>query len=587
LIAGLPLDEIVRLCGPLPEATVWHIGAGMATAIADIHAAKLAHRDLKPDNVLVAINGPWVIDLGLAHLAGARHRRTSGLPIGPWHYAAPEWWKGGGIKATGTPADIYGLGAVLLLAATGHPPYPASVTPGQVESSPPDLRDLPSGPLGRLIESCLMRDETRRPVAEAVRQDFRSGTGGAGRAAFADILPEPAMNMLVEHLNDLAALTGTWGPSELGWGPPREESVRKRKRKSPSPIPNEDWNVAWTYEVEGWIRGPLAVHGDLVVAASLDGSVAALRTARDGTSATAAWDEPVRTGAALQAGPLVIPDGMRAGTAYVGDAAGIVHGIDLASGRMDTVLQAGTAIEDTPVLVRGSIPGPGDSAVIVKRLYALTVDGWLHSVDLEIGAPKLLYRMGNPATGTLTTSSGLIIAAGADGSVQAIDAFTGTRAWPLATDGQVLAPPLGLGSWLYVCGTDGVVRKVDVEDGRTAAIAEVDGPVHCALVGDAYRIYVAGCDGMIRAYDVGHPSSERMDLAWEEAVDDEVTGLAVTSTAVYVSAGRRLIELDRMNGDVTRKPFEMRSLISAAPVISGPNCYVARLDGVVMCLSLT
>jgi outer membrane protein assembly factor BamB len=562
---------------------VWHIGAGMAIAIADIHDARLVHRDFKPDNVLVAINGPWVIDLGLSHLAGTRHRVTSGLRQGPWHYAAPEWWTGG-IKATGTPADIYGLGAVLLLAATGHPPYPQSVTPGQVESSSPDLRDLPSGRLGDLIESCLRRDETLRPVAAAVREDFRSGAGDASRTAFADILPGQVRTMLIEHLENLAAVTGTWGPPELGW-PPREEPGGQQKRVSPSPALNKDWPVAWTREVEGWIRGPLAVHGDLVVVASLDGSVAALSVQKKGSS-PAAWSEPVRIGAALHAGPLVVPGRMRGATAYVGDAAGVVHGIDLTSGRDETVLEAGAAIEDTPVLVRGSVPGPGDSAVIVKRLCTLTVDGRLHFIDLETGASAELYRIENPATGTLATSSGLIFAACTDGSVHAIDALVGTRSWRLPTDGQVLAPALELASWLYVGGTDGVVRKVGIDDGRPAAIAQVNAPVHCAPVGDAYRIYVAGCDGMIRAYDVSHPNRERLDLAWEINVDDEVAGLAVTSMGVYVSAGRRLIELNQMNGCVTRKPFEMSSLISTAPVIYGSNCYVARLDGVVTCLSL-
>jgi eukaryotic-like serine/threonine-protein kinase len=630
LIAGLPLDEIIRRCGPLPEEMVWHLGAGMVAAIADIHDTGRVHRDLKPDNVLVAVNGPWIIDLGLAHLMGTNHlersyrKRQEGPEEGPFEYAAPEWWEGG-VAAAGIPADVYGLGAVLLLAATGHAPYPASVTPSQVRSSPPDLNDLPAGPLGELIQRCLIREETGRPDAGDLRTEFRWRTGDVGRAAFPDALPERVTSVLVEHLKALAKVTRTWGPAELGWGPdlrqsgavpPHEESVRGRKRVDSPPVAGEatldpvlpsapalrrvapvppspthaaGWSVIWTHEVEGWIRGPLAVYGDMVVVASLDGSVAAVRTVRtrDGTPA-AAWAWSVRTGAALHAGPLIIPDGARGGTAYVGDADGFVHGIDLASGRHEVVLEAGAAIEGTPVSVRGSIPDEGDSVVMVDWLYALTSDGWLHSVNLRTGKSTVLYRMRHPATGTLATRSGLIFAACADGSVSAIDAITGEREWRLPTDGQVLAAPLELGFWLYVCGTDGVLRQVAIENGREVAAVKVGAgvPVHCAPVGNQYRVYVADGDGVIRAYDVSHPNRERLDLLWERNVDHEVAGLAVTPTRVYASAGHQLIELDGANGRPTREPFSMDSLIGAAPVISGRNCYVGSLGGVVTCLSL-
>jgi serine/threonine protein kinase/outer membrane protein assembly factor BamB len=619
LIAGLPLNEIIRRCGPLPEEMVWHLGAGIVTAIADIHATNRVHRDLKPDNALVAINGPWVIDLGLAHLMGTKHLMTSRFKLGHPQYAAPEWWEGG-VEAAGTPADIYSLGAVLLVAATGHSPYRAPVDPRQVRSSP-DLDGLPAGSLRELIQSCLTREEADRPDVGELRAKFGSRTGDVGRAAFPDVLPEPVTSVLVEHLVKLADVTGTWGPAELGWGPdlrqsdvtpPHEESGWGWKRGDSSPVATEatldlvlpsaptlrvapvppsrtltaEWSVTWTREVEGWIRGPLAVHGDMVVVASLDGSVAALST-RDGTP-PAAWAESVRTRAALHAGPLIVSDGVRRGTAYVGDADGFVHGIDLASGRDDVVLEAGAAIEGTPVEVRGSIPGAGDSAVIVDWLYALTSDGWLHSVDLRTGESTLLYPMERPATGTLATSFGLIFAASTDGSVSAIDAITGKRDWWLPTDGQVLAAPLELASWLYVCGTDGILRQVTIQDGREAATTPVGAPVHCAPVGDAYRVYVAGGDGVIRAYDVSHPDRERLDAPiWQRDVDHEVAGLAVAAERVYVSAGHHLVELDAATGLPMREAFSMDSLIGTAPVISGRNCYVASLGGVVTCLSLT
>ena len=634
LIAGLPLDEIIDECGALPEEMVWHLGAGMAVAIADIHATNRVHRDLKPDNVLVALNGPWVIDLGLTHLIGTKHLQASRLRhVGPGEYGAPEWWEDG-LEAAGVPADIYSLGAVLLRALTGHGPYGESVNLRMVQSSSPDLNDLPAGPLGELIRSCLIREKTERKDLGDLRAEFDSFTGGVGRTAFPDALPEPVTSMLGKRLRNLTAVTGTWGPAELGWGPDLRESgaapprrepvlgrrgensppvVLGRKRENSPPVAGEatldlvrpsppawprvapvapaptpaKWSVTWTREVAGWICGPLAVHDDMVVAASLDGSVAALSTRDDGTP-EAAWAEPVRTGAALHAGPLVIPDGVRRGAAYVGDADGVVHRIDLASGRHDIVLEAGAAIEGTPVSVRGSLPDEGDSAVMVDWLYALTCDGWLHSVNLRTLKSTVLYRMRHPATGTLATRFGFIFAACVDGSVSAIDAISGKREWQLSTDGQVLAAPLELGFRLYVCGTDGVLRQVAIENGRETATAKVGVgiPVHCAPVGNQYRVYLAGGDGVIRAYDVSHPDRDRLGPLWERNVDHEVAGLAATPTRVYASAGHQLVELDGETGHPTREPFSMDSLIGAAPVISGRNCYVGSLGGVVTCLSL-
>jgi outer membrane protein assembly factor BamB len=619
LIAGLPLNMIIKRCGALREDLVWHLGAGIVTAIADMHASNWLHRDLKPDNVLVAINGPWVIDLSLAHLMGTQHLTTSRLMLGPQEYAPLEWWQGGA-KASGPSADIYGLGAVLLYAATGHGPYRAGVDRIHIERYPPDLDKLPTGALGELIRSCLVREEADRPDdAGELRAQFLSHTGDVGREAFPEVLPEQVHGVMVEHLRKLARVTKTWGPAELGWGlgrrqtgaaPLRKELVQGRKRRDlpsavgqatsdlvlpgapasrrvapvlPSPTLSAEWSVTWTCEVESWIRGPLAVHGDMVIVASLDGSVAAVNT-RDGTPLTE-W--AVRTGAALHAGPLIVPDGARRAAAYVGDAAGFVRGIDLLSGRDDVVLKTSTAIEGTPVAVRSSILGVDDSLAIGDWLFALTADGWLHSVDLRTGESTVLYRMGIPATGTLATSSGLIFAAGTDGSVHAIDAITGVKAWPpLATDGQVLTAPLARASWLYVAGTDGVLRQIAIEDGQEAAAATVGPPVHCAPVADPYRVYVAGGDGVVRAYDLSHPNRDRWEPVWKSDVHHEVAGLAVTPNRVYASAGHHLVELDSATGGRTREPFPMDSLIATAPVISGRNCYVASLGGVVTCLSL-
>ncbi len=115
------LAEVVRKCGPLPEASVRALAIGLAEALIALHDVPIIHRDLKPSNVLVAGNGPRVIDFGIAHAVGETRLTTS--PIGTIGYMAPEVLLG---SPGGPPADVFALGALLAFAATGQCPFEAA-----------------------------------------------------------------------------------------------------------------------------------------------------------------------------------------------------------------------------------------------------------------------------------------------------------------------------------------------------------------------------------------------------------------------------------------------------------------------------
>ncbi|WP_406332073.1 serine/threonine-protein kinase [Streptomyces sp. NBC_00203] len=166
--------------GPLPEDSVRVLANGLAHALRDIHAAGLIHRDLKPSNVLVTVDGPRVIDFGIARaldtmVEGIRTR--TGAVIGSPGFMSPEQVRAQRL----TPAsDVFCLGSVLAYAVSGRTPFgqPDSelhVLMFRVAEEEPDLTGVPSG-LRELVSDCLAKDPARRPDVDEVLRRTRAGT---------------------------------------------------------------------------------------------------------------------------------------------------------------------------------------------------------------------------------------------------------------------------------------------------------------------------------------------------------------------------------------------------------------------------
>jgi serine/threonine protein kinase len=162
------LRRMVQVCGPLPPVTVRWLAAGCAEALESIHAVGLVHMDLKPSNVLVATDGPRVIDFGVARPAGRIGFAPQHGPVGTPAYMAPEQARD--IRQVSPASDVFSLGATLLYAATGHPPYSGETTAEvliRLANELPDLTDLPAELTG-LVTACLDRDPKRRPTSTTV-----------------------------------------------------------------------------------------------------------------------------------------------------------------------------------------------------------------------------------------------------------------------------------------------------------------------------------------------------------------------------------------------------------------------------------
>ena len=194
------LSTLVRKTGPLPVPAVRWLAAGCAEALQSIHRAGLLHRDVKPSNVLVAPDGPRVIDFGVARAAErVQLTVTRGSPGTP-AYMAPEQARD---SSQASPAsDVFALGATLVFAATGHAPYRGETVMDilvRLATEPPDMAGVPAE-LTELIAGCLERVPRDRLTGAAILERLgpfaaASPEAGSGHA----YLPAAAMTLIAGY----------------------------------------------------------------------------------------------------------------------------------------------------------------------------------------------------------------------------------------------------------------------------------------------------------------------------------------------------------------------------------------------------
>ncbi|GAA3789418.1 serine/threonine-protein kinase [Streptomyces phyllanthi] len=212
--AGPSLAAAIADTGALPLHTVRVLGAGLAEALTAVHALGLVHRDVKPSNVLLTVDGPLLIDFGIARATDSTASLTStGVSIGSPGYMSPEQILGKGVTGA---ADVFSLGAVLTYAATGESPFPGDSSAAllyKVVHEEPRLGSL-DGELRELVRRCLAKDPDGRPAPEEVARTL--APEGAARPVAAGWLPGPLVEQVsrsaVHLLNLEAAQTPASGP---------------------------------------------------------------------------------------------------------------------------------------------------------------------------------------------------------------------------------------------------------------------------------------------------------------------------------------------------------------------------------------
>ena len=163
-VHGPSLGDAVAKHGPLPLPAVLALAARLAEGLCAVHAAGVIHRDLKPANVLLAEDGPRLIDFGISQAADFAQITSPTTVLGTPGFIAPELIQG---DSVGPSSDIFTMGAVLAFAATGELPFgagPADARTLRVLYQAPDLDNVPAD-LRPLLERCMAKDPAERPTA--------------------------------------------------------------------------------------------------------------------------------------------------------------------------------------------------------------------------------------------------------------------------------------------------------------------------------------------------------------------------------------------------------------------------------------
>lgn len=523
-VPGPSLADAVAGHGPLPAGSVLMLAAGLAESVAAIHAAGVVHRDLKPSNVLLADDGPRVIDFGISRAAEASALTGTGLVIGSPGYMSPEQAEGGQV---GPPSDVFSLGAVLAYAAAGRGPFGAGSTAAliyRVVHAAPALDGI-AADLRELISCCLAKDPATRPAA----QDLLAELGDVDVTA--GWLPAPLAREVSGQAHSspgsAASARAAQEPGSRDQGRALQvTSTAARARPAPATRNREPAAFGPTMTQPSADRSGRDVppHDPALAATLADpasGPVYAVAFAPDGGTLAAAgasgqirlWDAASGTLARTLSGPgsrgvigvEFCPDGELLAAA---DASGRAYLWDLVSGELARTLarRGSHGLSSVAFGLAGDV------------LAAASDNGHIYMWDVVSG--KLAARFGNPASRgvpcvTFDRDTELLAAADDNGRVYLWDVLTGKPAGQLEDPASRGVTDIAFGQdgdLLAAADASGKVNIWDMTSGRLDRTAGTPSStaIHAVAFAPGGGTLAAGdADGRVHLWDTadGQPVS--------------------------------------------------------------------------------
>ncbi|RAJ75353.1 MULTISPECIES: serine/threonine-protein kinase [unclassified Streptomyces] len=238
-VPGLSLDTAVARHGAWGVTQVTTLAAGLAEALEAIHGAGLVHRDLKPSNVLLAADGPRVIDFGISMATESSAITRTGVVIGTPGFMSPEQLTG---ERVGPASDVFALGAVLAFTASGSGPFGTGSAQGlmyRVVHGEPGLDAVPLS-LRPLLARCLAKDPLARPQVGQLLAELTDVAGAARTTLLftgADWLPPAVAEGLREASGNAMGKSGGDTPVPPGTPPPYGPSTLTAPGAPTPPVP--------------------------------------------------------------------------------------------------------------------------------------------------------------------------------------------------------------------------------------------------------------------------------------------------------------------------------------------------------------
>ena len=224
-VPGRTLGRHARECGPLTGVSVAAFALGVAEALTAIHAQGVVHRDLKPGNVILAPDGPKVLDFGIARAVEETALTHTGGLVGTPGWIAPEQYRGA--PATDR-SDVFAWAGLVAFAATGRGPFgegTSDVLVTRILHEPPSLEGVP-GDLRGLLERALDKDPARRPAArdlwEELTRRLAAAAGPQGSAVDSSALMRAAWTGVADPVGER--------PAWAAHAAPRRPWVVRRRR---------------------------------------------------------------------------------------------------------------------------------------------------------------------------------------------------------------------------------------------------------------------------------------------------------------------------------------------------------------------